>query len=199
MLRLVSFALDLNWASMGPVERPLTASPSSSAIVEEPGNTNNKERAKRPRPLSEYSLSNYLVYALYPPLFIAGPIMSFNDFTSQLYERPTIPFRTVVRYSVRFFASLLTMEFVLHFLYVNAIKDESAWQGETPFQLSMVGFWNLIIVWMKLLLPWRFFRLWALSDGVDPPENMVRCMANNYSTLGFWRSWHRSYNLWIVR
>jgi hypothetical protein len=28
---------------------------------------------------------------------------------------------------------------------------------------------------------------------------MVRCMANNYSPLGFWRSWHRSYNLWIVR
>jgi D-alanyl-lipoteichoic acid acyltransferase DltB (MBOAT superfamily) len=34
---------------------------------------------------------------------------------------------------------------------------------------------------------------------MDPPENMVRCVANNYSTLGFWRSWHRSYNLWIVR
>jgi hypothetical protein len=51
----------------------------------------------------------------------------------------------------------------------------------------------------KLLLPWRFFRLWALADGIDPPENMVRCMANNYSTLGFWRSWHRSYNLWITR
>lgn len=24
-------------------------------------------------------------------------------------------------------------------------------------------------------------------------------MANNYSTLGFWRSWHRSYNLWLIR
>lgn len=36
-------------------------------------------------------------------------------------------------------------------------------------------------------------------DGILPPENMVRCMANNYSTLGFWRSWHRSYNLWIIR
>jgi hypothetical protein len=36
-------------------------------------------------------------------------------------------------------------------------------------------------------------------DGLDPPENMVRCMANNYSPLGFWRSWHRSLNLWIVR
>lgn len=27
----------------------------------------------------------------------------------------------------------------------------------------------------------------------------MRCMANNYSTLGFWRAWHRSYNLWITR
>jgi hypothetical protein len=52
---------------------------------------------------------------------------------------------------------------------------------------------------LQLLIPWRFFRLWALMDGIDPPENMVRCMANNYSTLGFWRSWHRSYNLWIIR
>ena len=56
-----------------------------------------------------------------------------------------------------------------------------------------------IFSWEQLLLPWRFFRLWALVDGLDPPENMVRCMANNYSPLGFWRSWHRSYNLWIVR
>lgn len=91
------------------------------------------------------------------------------------------------------------MEFILHFIYVNAIKDSHAWKGETPLELSMVGFWNLIIVWLKLLIPWRFFRLWSLTDGVDPPENMIRCMANNYSTLGFWRSWHRSYNLWIVR
>ena len=58
---------------------------------------------------------------------------------------------------------------------------------------------NLCYSLEQLLLPWRLFRLWALMDGVDPPENMVRCMANNYSPLGFWRSWHRSFNLWIVR
>lgn len=107
----------------------------------------------------------------------------------------------------------------MHSMYVVAIKDESrrgAWMGDTPFELSMIGFWNLIIVWLKvcffpfrlrrkltklsqLLIPWRFFRLWSLLDGLDPPENMVRCMANNYSTLGFWRAWHRSYNLWVVR
>jgi D-alanyl-lipoteichoic acid acyltransferase DltB (MBOAT superfamily) len=108
------------------------------------------------------------------------------------------------------------METLLHVMHVVAIKDAHAWSGMTPSQLSMIGFWNLIFVWLKvcpysrdrqqgadggrkLLLPWRFFRLWALADGLDPPENMIRCMANNYSALGFWRAWHRSYNLWIVR
>jgi D-alanyl-lipoteichoic acid acyltransferase DltB (MBOAT superfamily) len=106
------------------------------------------------------------------------------------------------------------METVLHTMYVVAIKDSAAWEGDSPAEMSMVGFWNLVVVWMKvsrsrysfvsqsdsqLLIPWRYFRLWALLDGMDPPENMIRCVANNYSTLGFWRSWHRSYNLWIVR
>lgn len=58
---------------------------------------------------------------------------------------------------------------------------------------------NLNVIWLKLLIPWRLFRLWALTDGIDPPENMLRCMNNNYSALSFWRSWHRSFNKWITR
>jgi D-alanyl-lipoteichoic acid acyltransferase DltB (MBOAT superfamily) len=50
-----------------------------------------------------------------------------------------------------------------------------------------------------LLLPLSVFRLWAPTDGLDPLEKMIRCMANNYSALGFCRAWHRSYNVWIVR
>jgi D-alanyl-lipoteichoic acid acyltransferase DltB (MBOAT superfamily) len=45
---------------------------------------------------------------------------------------------------------MLTMEFILHFMYVNAIKDSKAWAGSTPMQLSMIGFWNLIVVWLKV-------------------------------------------------
>ena len=33
-------------------------------------------------------------------------------------------------------------------------------------------------------LIWRFFRLWALLDGVDTIENMARCMSNNYTISG---------------
>lgn len=90
----------------------------------------------------------------------------------------------------------------MHFMYVVAISktgSKGSWAGATPFQLAMIGYFNLHIIWLKLMIPWRFFRLWALVDGVDPVENMLRCMSNNYSALLFWRSWHRSFNRWTVR
>jgi D-alanyl-lipoteichoic acid acyltransferase DltB (MBOAT superfamily) len=103
-------------------------------------------------------------------------------------------------YGIRFGLTLLCMELVLHYIYAVAIsKANPDWSLFTPGQLSMLAFFNLHIIWLKLLIPWRFFRLWALVDGIDPPENMVRCMSNNYSAFAFWRGWHRSYNRWIVR
>lgn len=45
------------------------------------------------------------------------------------------------------------MELVGHTMYVVAIKDSSrtgAWMGDSPFELSMIGFWNLIVVWLKV-------------------------------------------------
>lgn len=184
MLRIVSFALDYHWRS--------APSPSSPP-------TDQRGRAAAPHPDAEYSLLNYLAFTLYPPLYIAGPIMTFNDFVHQLHRPLEIALRQRISYLVRFAACMLTMESIIHTMYVVAMKDARAWEGAGPAALSMIGFWNLVIVWLKLLIPWRYFRLWALFDGIDPPENMIRCVANNYSTLGFWRSWHRSYNLWIVR
>jgi hypothetical protein len=51
----------------------------------------------------------------------------------------------------------------------------------------------------KKFCPCRFFRLWALLDGVELPENMGRCMSNNFTLSGFWRNWHCSFNRWCVR
>jgi D-alanyl-lipoteichoic acid acyltransferase DltB (MBOAT superfamily) len=187
MLRLISFNMDYYWAYNSRGGENL-----SSTSTE-------KQRANTPLPLEDYTYRNYITYVLYPPLYIAGPIMTFNNFMWQLRCPINISIRLQSRYLIRFLVSLLTMESILHYMYVVAIKDTKAWQGYTPLELSLIGFWNLVVVWLKLLLPWRFFRLWSLASGIDPPENMVRCMVNNYSTLGFWRSWHRSYNLWIVR
>ncbi|KAF8224335.1 MBOAT-domain-containing protein [Tricholoma matsutake] len=188
MLRLISFNMDYYWTCRSAAEPKMDLR-----------NLSTKDRLIEKHPTDMYSYMNYLAYVLYPPLYIAGPIMTFNDFLWQHRCPLRITGHTALLYFIRFLVSLLTMEIILHFMYVVAIKDTKAWVGDSPAEISMIGFWNLIIVWLKLLIPWRFFRLWALLDGIDPPENMVRCMANNYSTLGFWRSWHRSYNLWIIR
>ncbi|KAH7906814.1 MBOAT, membrane-bound O-acyltransferase family-domain-containing protein [Hygrophoropsis aurantiaca] len=187
MLRLVSFNMDYYWAC------------SSRNIPNSDSALSEKQRANTAHSLEHYSYKNYLAYVLYPPLYIAGPIITFNNFMWQLRRPTEFPTRAILNYFIRFLVCLFTMEFILHYIYVIAIKDAKAWRGDTPMEISMIGFWNLLIVWLKLLIPWRFFRLWALAGGIDPPENMVRCMVNNYSALGFWRSWHRSYNLWIVR
>lgn len=92
------------------------------------------------------------------------------------------------------------MELILHFDYCVAIsKANPNWSDYSAKQLSIMSLFNLHIVWLKLLLPWRIFRFWALVDGIDPPENMIRCPSDSFSTQRFWRAWHRSFNKWIVR
>jgi D-alanyl-lipoteichoic acid acyltransferase DltB (MBOAT superfamily) len=39
----------------------------------------------------------------------------------------------------------------------------------------------------------------ALCDGVESDENMQRCVLNNYSVTSFWRTWHTSFNRWLIR
>jgi hypothetical protein len=69
------------------------------------------------------------------------------------------------------------MESVLHTMYVVAIKDTGAWQGDSAADLSIIGFWNLVVVWLKVgnpshvQLPWYFdmpvkLNLIAASDPV---------------------------------
>uniref|UniRef100_A0A8H7XN33 Uncharacterized protein n=1 Tax=Psilocybe cubensis TaxID=181762 RepID=A0A8H7XN33_PSICU len=109
MLRLVSFNMDYYW-SFRQSRTDFKGPPEKQRVVVSHSDY-------------DYSLLNYIAYVLYPPLYIAGPIMTFNDFVSQ---------------------------FILHFMYVVAIKDRKAWGGDSPAELAMISFWNLIIVWLKV-------------------------------------------------
>lgn len=167
----------------------------------DPANLSERDRVALPAKPTDYTLYNYIAYVLYAPLYLTGPILTFNDYISQnRYPLPSVTTSRTIKYGIRFLLVLLCMELVLHYLYAVAIsKARPNWTLYSPFQLSMLGYFNLHIIWLKLLIPWRFFRLWALVDGIDAPENMVRCMSDNYSALAFWRGWHRSFNRWIVR
>ncbi|EED23519.1 glycerol:H symporter (Gup1), putative [Talaromyces stipitatus ATCC 10500] len=195
ILRLISFNMDYYWSLGYPSDSPIEKKQIDPASLSE------RDRLTIPADLSSYNGLYYAAYVLYSPLYLAGPIVTFNDYISQQrYPSPALTPTRNLLYGIRFCLTLLCMELILHFIYAVAIsKSTSDWSIYTPGQLSMLSYFNLNIIWLKLLIPWRFFRLWALLDGVDPPENMVRCMSNNYSALAFWRSWHRSYHLWVVR
>ena len=43
-----------------------------------------KQRPVTPHNLESYNVINYVAYVLYPPLYLAGPIITFNDFLWQV-------------------------------------------------------------------------------------------------------------------
>ncbi|KAJ5383855.1 Membrane bound O-acyl transferase MBOAT [Penicillium concentricum] len=204
VLRLISFNMDCHWSADYPAASPIETIKLTEFYKKkqlDPAALSDRDRVKIPAEATAFTFRNYIAYVLYAPLYVAGPILTFNDYVSQQrYTSASLTRARIMMYAVRFGLTLLCMELILHYIYAVAIsKADPDWSVFTPGQLSMLAFFNLHIIWLKLLIPWRFFRLWALVDGIDPPENMVRCMSNNYSALAFWRGWHRSYNRWIVR
>ncbi|KAG0178377.1 glycerol transporter [Apophysomyces sp. BC1021] len=194
MLRLISFNMDYYWQCKKPRKEYKKKEDGASLTITD------KERINIPCAESDYNVYNFLAYVLYTPLYLCGPIITFNDFVSQLHVPSSrITKRYVITYALRLAAVLLVIELFLHYMYVVAISKMKAWEGNTPLELSMIGYFNLVVIWMKLLIPWRFFRLWALADGIWTEENMIRCMSNNFSAQRFWKSWHRSFNRWTIR
>lgn len=194
VLRLISFNIDLRQSCV------------SSPDCQETRHATDKTRcAKCPTTtqLDEecFSLATLLAYVFYPPLYLSGPVLTFTDFVRQARgQTPRMGFASTARYGLRLLASMLSLELILHLFHVCALKTAAAWTvAMSPLSYAAVAFLNLKIIWLKLLVIWRFARFFALTDGINPPENMLRCMSNNYSALGFWRSWHRSFNQWIVR
>ncbi|KAI9480837.1 MAG: MBOAT, membrane-bound O-acyltransferase family-domain-containing protein [Benjaminiella poitrasii] len=194
MLRLVSYNMDYYWRHH--------TQQSHQYHSKEDVEPSERERIQQSCAPYDYNYLYFLTYVLYLPLYICGPIITFNDFISQL-RIPSSKITTayVLKYALRLAAVILLMEFTLHHLYVVAISKAQAWDGDlnTPLELSMIGYFNLVIIWMKLLIPWRFFRLWALGDRIYTEENMIRCVSNNFSGQRFWKSWHRSFHRWTIR
>ena len=56
-----------------------------------------------------------------------------------------------------------------------------------------------MFTFLKYAVMWKFARLWSWFNGILTEENINRCIYNNYSFEGFWRAWHRSFNIWLIR
>ncbi|RWW79421.1 hypothetical protein BHE74_00012294 [Ensete ventricosum] len=148
----------------------------------------------------KYSFSMYLCYLIYAPLYIAGPIVSFNAFAAQMdMPQKNYSLGQIIRYGLKWILTLLLMEAMTHFFYYNAFAVSGSWRHLSPLEILIIGYGVLNFMWLKFFLIWRYFTFWSLMTGIETPENMPRCINNCYDLETFWKSWHASFNKWLVR
>ena len=167
-----------------------------------------------------YGVWAYASYVFYAPLYIAGPVLTANSFL-HMQARPALALEQpaargargsgwgagAAAYGARWLLSLALMEWLSCrapcFALGRALGDAGGRPVGaprlTPAQVLGFSYLSLKLVWLKFLLIWRFFRLWASLDGRVPAENLPRCISTHYSILRFWRSWHASFNRWLLR
>lgn len=98
----------------------------------------------------DYSFSAMIAYVLYPPLYIAGPIITANDFLRQLCTPGRHSHRTLITYGLRLVAALSLMELRLHVIYSNAIKEAQAWHALSISEFGLCSWAGLFFIWLKV-------------------------------------------------
>lgn len=177
--------------------KPLLGHASSTDQKQAEGKKEGGRDMRVPLELAEFNLFNFAVYMFYAPLYMAGPIITFSGFVnSARTESKGSIFPWM--YCCRWLLCLALMEFLMNKLPLFAVLNSGLLFELEVSEVAGASYMMLKLMWLKFLLLWRFFRLWGLADGIDAPENMLRCMSNNYSLEQFWKGWHSSFNKWIV-
>ncbi|MBA0631319.1 hypothetical protein Godav_000202, partial [Gossypium davidsonii] len=186
VLRMISFGYDYHWAHQ------------ESRFDQEERNAH----------INDYSFTTYLSYLVFAPLYIAGPIISFNSFASQLdVPQNHYSIKEVIWYGLRWVFGLCLMELMTHLFYFNAFATSASWKMLSPMDIFIIGYgvrshkFHVVKVFPYLALFSVLFpgMLRMMIAGIEAPENMPKCVNNCHDLESFWKSWHASFNKWIVR
>ncbi|XP_065852797.1 membrane-bound O-acyltransferase gup1 [Euphorbia lathyris] len=198
VLRMISFGYDYHWAHED--SRFDQKKHNQSCRICKSGKTCYQFLQERSIAVDNFSITIYLSYLVYAPLYIAGPIISFNAYASQLnMPQNNFKIQDVSWYGLRWIFSFFLMELLTHLFHYNAFAISGLWELLSPVDMFIIGYGVLNFMWLKFYLIWRYFRFWSLVCGIEVPENMPRCINNCYNLETFWKNWHASYNKWLVR
>lgn len=146
----------------------------------------------------------YAAYTLYFPTYIGGPTISFTGFMSHW----VIPTRAYdqsdqIQQCLIYAAVLVFFVTCQHFFYIFAIftywKEDNVQIPDNLYLIFSITWLSVVMDYFIMIILWRFFRLWALLDGIEVPENLPKPVWEITGSVDMWRVWHSSYNLWLVR
>lgn len=201
MLKMMSFMLDFHYFKL---ERPFESQQEHMAKCSECEKYHPCTKFYMQYHADDFSLLTFISYVFYLPLYVAGPTTTYNTWVAQVsLPQSLVSFKYILQYFVRLVIVFILLETLLHFSFYHAITDgeanEDIWKNFGIYEMIFASYCILNFIWLKFTFIWRYFRLVALIDGVEPPENMGRCMSNSYCFIEFWKNWHKSFNLWLVR
>ena len=163
---------------------------------------------------SDFSFVNLLIYTLYPPFYLAGPTIMYHSFIFQLqnyheHKHYHFFFKKKIIFIIKCLVIFVAFEIFNHFIYIHVLLNNQRKQNrqaladfkkDYPHYIYYCLVFNrLVFVFMKYDVIWKISRLWGWMDGICCEDNINRCVYNNYSFEGFWRQWHRSFNVWLIR
>lgn len=201
MLKVVSFMIDYHWKVCN---KPIPTHEKHLGKCDECSEVVQCLKYRMESHGEHFSCLSFTSYVFYPPLYLAGPTLTYNAWISQV-ARPqqTFSFSRLLTYILRFLLVFAVLMWFIHNLYfptiANNIRNRHILDRFKPYELIVASYFILKWIWLKFTVIWRYFRIWALLDGIESPENMGRCMSNNYCFEGFWRMWHRAFNQWLIR
>ena len=88
-----------------------------------------------------YNLLAYTAYCLYIPLYLTGPMITYNAFVSQIYRPMRIPWRPVLQYGCRVVVWFFATGLLLRYSYYYGILTSSKvlWISMAPWQVCYVA------------------------------------------------------------
>eukprot|EP01056_Protomagalhaensia_sp_Gyna25_P002360 Protomagalhaensia_sp_Gyna_25__2359@NODE_22_length_7715_cov_56_973033_g15_i0_p1_GENE_NODE_22_length_7715_cov_56_973033_g15_i0NODE_22_length_7715_cov_56_973033_g15_i0_p1_ORF_typecomplete_len625_score71_40MBOAT/PF03062_19/4_4e02MBOAT/PF03062_19/7_9e02MBOAT/PF03062_19/3_3e27_NODE_22_length_7715_cov_56_973033_g15_i032395113 len=206
VLRLLSFTLDRYWAVKPP------SNSYNSQMVLQSGNYRDEPMNEplcitsvaQSRCAQDYNILFFLAYALFLPLYIAGPIIPFNAFCHALGSRASPKRIWVFKSCSRWIAFYLLTEIVsTRMILTSAFTVEQAnheyWSLLRISEILILFGLILVYTWLKFSVLWDGFRIWSVAVGVYCPANLLCFVFNHYSVQHFWKTWHASFHLWITR
>ena len=108
-----------------------------------------KARIRTPHAASAYNLLSFLAYCFYPPLYLAGPLITCNAFI-RCIQTPIRQSRTsLLCYAVRLAVALIALEVCLRIAPTFALAKSGVYQSLAPASMAIFGYAVLNAMWLK--------------------------------------------------
>lgn len=162
-------------------------------------NNRRKEKVEdEVRPVSArpgWSLLDIMVYNFYLPLFIGGPVLTYDKFRNRYYQDPK-PFTkqellAIVKELLRYMFWMVLTDASLHFLYFPAFQQRKHLLIFLPdWAIGGIALNHLIFFQVKYIMLYGIPRTIAHFDRLDVPKPPI-CVLGTYLFSDFWRYFDR--------